>query len=98
MNVSGKLYLPILLSLIILLLPGLPSRLFAELDEPPQGIELAGRESAMPIQDSEAETAEKSLLVDEAEMAVMDSVPKGTEQLNMDALNAGFELGENCEV
>lgn len=32
------------------------------------------------------------------EMAVLDSVPKGTEQLNMDALNAGFELGENCEV
>ncbi len=32
------------------------------------------------------------------EMAVMDSVPKGTEQLNMDALNAGFDLGENCEV
>ncbi|MBP2133209.1 2-oxoglutarate ferredoxin oxidoreductase subunit gamma [Methanomicrobium sp. W14] len=27
------------------------------------------------------------------EMAVMDSVPKGTEQLNMKALNAGFELG-----
>lgn len=32
------------------------------------------------------------------EMAVMDSVPKGTEKLNMDALNAGFELGENREV
>ena len=32
------------------------------------------------------------------EMAVLDSVPKGTEQLNMDALNAGFELGEDCEV
>jgi 2-oxoglutarate ferredoxin oxidoreductase subunit gamma len=30
------------------------------------------------------------------EMAVMDSVPKGTEKLNMDALKAGFELGENC--
>lgn len=29
------------------------------------------------------------------EMAVMDSVPKGTEQLNMKALNAGFELGTN---
>jgi len=27
------------------------------------------------------------------EMAVMDSVPKGTEELNMKALNAGFEMG-----
>lgn len=32
------------------------------------------------------------------EMAVMDSVPKGTEQLNMDALNAGFELGKDSGV
>ncbi|WOF15463.1 2-oxoacid:ferredoxin oxidoreductase subunit gamma [Methanoplanus sp. FWC-SCC4] len=28
------------------------------------------------------------------EMAVLDSVPKGTEQLNMKALNAGFDLGK----
>lgn len=28
------------------------------------------------------------------EKAVLDSVPKGTEELNMKALNAGFELGQ----
>ena len=30
---------------------------------------------------------------DAIEKAVLDSVPKGTEELNLKALNAGFELG-----
>jgi len=32
------------------------------------------------------------------EKAVLDSVPKGTEDLNMAALRRGFELGESAKV
>ena len=39
-------------------------------------------------------TATRVVSMDAMEQAVLGSVPRGTEELNMNALNAGFRLGE----
>lgn len=39
-------------------------------------------------------TATRVVSMDAMEQAVLHSVPRGTEELNMNALNAGFRLGE----
>jgi len=39
-------------------------------------------------------TATRVVSMDAMEQAVLSSVPRGTEELNMNALNAGFRLGE----